>query len=589
MVSSLSLIESIITGLRVPDLPYPVGQVEAGDPDLWRRTLAEAWAAASDERVVTHLQRVDTRWTMRQVNSAYLADRIMNVFLRRSGLHPYLVHRAARLRFWLALDLEVRSGQAVTEERPLRRWLDNLQALRGWSRTGGRSDRTVEQHLVELEQAVTRAFEDGDEAPIKTCVDGWIETMRRQADQAERVAARLWQTEAGAAGQRAAEQAVRAALSRTCRGRQLPPSMIGFIEDDWRVLMRRAALEHGLASEAWRHACRLLEWLVWVGDPELCGRDRNRLYHVGEQFTDKLGQVVAMIEGAAPDAQRFSGVDALLAHRMRDEPVEQEAADFTGADPRWLEPPDQALAEEARAWVGSWYLRDEDGQEIRQYLSGFLEETGEVLWTNAQGAKIGLEPFRDVRASFEAGELTQLPEAYPFATVLKDTLSSLQRVLQSQQQQREQARDKAREEAEALRRAQEAAREEERLREAEREAREKQERADAEQAARDEAEAERINQAAEQWEALLAEVDRLDAGSWIQLGSGDDALRLKLALRIRASGKLVFVDRYGLNRREIQREALATQVRDGEARLLSEGAEFADTLSRVVGRLRVGR
>ena len=588
-VLRLSLIESIITELRVPDLPYPVGQADSGDPQLWRGTLAEAWRAASDERVVTHLQRVDTSWTMRQVNSAYLADRIMNVFLRRSGLHPYLVHRAARLRFWLALDLEARGGDAVAEERPLRRWLDSLQSLRGWSRTGGRSDRPVEQHLSELEQAVSRAFEEGDETPIETCVSGWIEQMRRHADQAERVAARLWQTESGAAGQRAAEQAVRAALSRTCRGRQLPPTLIRFIEEDWRGLMRRAALEQGLNSEAWRHACRLLEWLVWVGDPELCGQDRNRLYHVGEQFTDKLGQVVAMVEGAAPSSQRFSDVDTLLAYRMRDEPVEQEPADFQETDPRWLETPDGAGADEAGPWVGSWYLREEDGQEIRQYLSGFLEETGEVLWTNAQGARIGLEPFRSVRARFEAGELTQLPEIYPFATVLKDTLSSLQRVLQAQQQQREQARDKAREEAEALRRAQEAAREEERQREAEREARETREREEAEQAARDDAEAERINQAAEQWEGLLAEVDRLEAGSWIQLGSGDDALQLKLALRIRASGKLVFVDRHGLNRREIQRETLATRVRDGEAKLLSEGAEFADTLSRVVGRLRVGR
>ncbi|MGM0451215.1 MAG: DUF1631 family protein, partial [Pseudomonadota bacterium] len=390
-------------------------------------------------------------------------------------------------------------------------------------------------------------------------------------------------------GQRAAEQAVRAMVSRTCRGRQLPPGLIRFIEDDWRGLMRRAALENGIDSDAWRHTCRLLEWLVWVGDPELCGQDRNRLYHVGEQFTDKLGQVVGMIEGTTPEPQRFSDIDALLAHRMRDESVEQEATAFPEADPRWLEPPDETLAEEALAWEGGWYLYEEDGQEIRQYLSGFLEETGEVLWTNAQGARIGLEPLRSVRARFESGELTQLPEAYPFAAVLKDTLSSLQRVLQAQRKQREEARDKARREAEDLRRAQEEALEEERRRETEREARETREREEAEQAAMDEAEAARINQAAEQWEELLAEVDRLEAGSWIQLGSGDEAIRLKLALRIRASGKLVFVDRYGLNRREIQRETLATRVRDGEARLLSEGAEFADTLSRVVGRLRVGR
>lgn len=585
----MSLIESIITELRIPDLPYPVGQSEPDDRSRWHSTLSEAWRDGSDERVVTHLQRADAVWSMRQVNAAYLADRIMNVFLRRSGLHPYLVHRAARLRFWLALDLEARGGEAVAEQRPLHRWLDSLQALRGWSRTGGRSDRPVENHIAAMEKAVSEAFQAGGEEPLEACVSDWLEQISRQAEQAERVAQRLWQTESGAAGQRAAEQAVRAALSRTCRGRQLPSGLWAFIEDDWRPLMRRAALEHGIDSEPWRHAFRLLEWLIWVGDGNLCGQDRNRLYRVGEQLTDKLNQVVALVEGRDPEPQRFEPVDSLLARRLRDETVEQEPASVPEADPRWLEKTDGAQRDEARSWVGSWYLYEADGQQIRQFLTGFLEETAEVLWTNARGAKLDIEPFRSVRERFEAGELTHLPEAYPFASVLSDTLGSLRRVLESQRKQREEARDKAREEAEALRRAQEQALEEERQRELEREEREARERAQAEKAARDEAEARRISDEAEMREKLLAEVDRLEAGSWIQLGSGEQALRLKLALRIRATGKLVFVDRYGLNRREILREDLATRVRDGEAQLLSEGAEFADTLSRVVGRLRVGR
>lgn len=585
----MSLIESIISELRVPDLPYPVGQSTPEDPQVWHQTLSEAWNAGSDERVVTHLQRVDAVWSMRQVNAAYLADRVMNVFLRRSGLHPYLIHRVARMRFWLALDLEANADQAVAEARPLRQWLDSLQALRGWSRTGGRSDRPVENHLEAMEQAVGEALTSGDEHPIEVCVNDWTDQTQRQADQAERVASRLWQTEVGAAGQRAAEQAVRAALARTLRGRHLPSGLKTFIEDDWRAMMRCAAMDHGLDSESWRHAWRLLEWLVWVGDEQLCGQDRNRLYHVGEQLSDKLVQLVTIVEGREPDPRRFQLVETLLAQRLRGEPVDQEAVNSPETDPRWLEKPDPAQSHEARAWVGSWYLYEEDGQQIRQFLTGFLEETGEVLWTNARGAKLGIESFRCVRARYEAGELTQLPQAYPFAAVLNDTLNSLQRVLESQRKQREEARDKARREAEALRRAQEEAQENERRREQEREERQAREREQAEQAALDEAEAQRISEQAELWEKVMAEVDRLEAGSWIQLGGDDEAVRLKLALRIRASGKLVFVDRHGLNRQEVFREDLAARVRDGEAQLLSEGAEFADTLSRVVGRLRVGR
>ena len=586
----LSLTDSIITELRVPDLPYPVGRGEVPDnAERWQSVLFEAWREASDERVVDHLKSVEDTWTLRQVNAGYLADRIMNVFLRRSGLHPFLIHRAARLRFWLALDLEHRGAEAVDTDSALRRWLDSLEPLQGWSRTGGRSDRWVLEYLGELESAVTRAFEERDTTDLENCVTRWISSLDQQARQARRVAERLWRTEQGAAGQRAAENAVRAALARSCRGRKLPPELVQFLEEDWRHLMRQVALDQGIHSEEWRHAHRLLEWLVWVADPTLSDQDRNRLYHVGEQLTDKLGDLVERVTGSRPEPGRFQSIDTLLVQRMRSEEVALEPVTFPEVDPRWLDRPSDADREEASRWVGSWYLRYEDGQEIRQFFFGFLEDTGEVLWTNAQGAKLGVQPFYEVREMLETGELDHLPVGYSFGQVLKDTLSSLQRVLQSQRAQRETARARAQEEAEALRLQQERIREEQERQEAERREKEERARLEAEQNARDEEEARRRTEEAEKQKAILDSIDRLAAGAWIQVGTGDEARRLKLALRIGASGKLVFVDRYGLSREEIQRDELMQWVLQGEARLLSEGAEFADTLSRVAGRLRVGR
>lgn len=586
---ALSLIESIITELRVPDLPYPVGRDVPDNTTRWRSVLFEAWEQASDARVVDHLKAEEETWTLRQVNAGYLADRIMSVFLRRSGLHPFLIHRAARIRFWLAMDLEHRGADAVGDESPLRRWLDSLELLQGWSRTGGRSDRWVLEHLGELEGGVTRALSQGDTSDLEACVSRWVQSLDQQARQARKVAERLWRTEQGAAGQRASENAVRAAIARSCRGRSLPPELQQFLEADWRQLMRHVALERGIASEEWRHAHRLLEWLVWVADPSLSDQDRNRLYHVGEQLTEKLSDLVERAEGVRPDASRFEAVDGLLVKRMRNEAVALEPVSVAEVDPRWLEPVTEEEKNEAARWTGSWYLRYEQGQEIRQFFFGFLKDTGEVLWTNAQGAKLALQPFIEVREMLETGALDHLPMGYSFGQVLKDTLSSLQRVLQSQRSQREKARARAQQEAEALRLQQERAREERERQEAERLEREEQERLEAEQNARDEEEARRRTEEAEQQRAILDRIDQLAAGAWIQVGSGEGARKLKLALRIGASGKLVFVDRFGLSREEIQREELMQWVLRGEATLLSEGAEFADTLSRVAGRLRVGR
>jgi hypothetical protein len=71
--------------------------------------------------------------------------------------------------------------------------------------------------------------------------------------------------------------------------------------------------------------------------------------------------------------------------------------------------------------------------------------------------------------------------------------------------------------------------------------------------------------------------------------TSDEPARLKLAVRINASRKLVFVDRLGLNRREFLEDALVEGIVEGRIRVLGTSAEFDDTLSRVVGRIRVGR
>lgn len=68
-----------------------------------------------------------------------------------------------------------------------------------------------------------------------------------------------------------------------------------------------------------------------------------------------------------------------------------------------------------------------------------------------------------------------------------------------------------------------------------------------------------------------------------------ESTRLKLAVRTNASRKLIFVDRLGLNRREFLEDELVLGIVEERIRLLGGAAEFDDTLSRVVGRIRVGR
>ncbi|HAP52510.1 MAG TPA: hypothetical protein DCQ60_06130, partial [Marinobacter adhaerens] len=226
------------------------------------------------------------------------------------------------------------------------------------------------------------------------------------------------------------------------------------------------------------------------------------------------------------------------------------------------------------------------------YFYAFLPESAEILWTNGAGVKLGLQTWGEFQRALEQEQIRPLPQLTPFGTVLAETVELLARVCEKQRRQREQAAEAARLRAEELRREKEVAEERRRAEEAEREAElERQRQADEEQRLADEqAEKERIRKE----RTLLAEkqVDAIKLGGWIVVEpdeTSDEPARLKLAVRINASRKLVFVDRLGLNRREFLEDALVERIVEGRIRVLGTSAEFDDTLSRVVGRIRVGR
>ena len=581
----MNLADEILQELRVPDLPYPVSRDLP--PVDWVPRLAEHWQRHSDDTVISVLKAGTENWSMRQVNAAYLADRVMDIFLRKSGLHPELLRRVARLRFWLAWRLAEEGAAALSEVQPIRRWLDTLESLRGWSDSGGRSDRWVLERLDALHDAVTAAFSGYDPQMPTDVVESWIAERTQQAERVARLQKRLLETEKGAARQRAAEQRARAATGRVLRDRVLAPAAVHFIDRYWQPLLRQIALEQGIESEAWRHASRILEWLVWAADARLSDQDRDRLYQVGEHLVDKLGDVWQKVTGSPLSASDTEDLQALLVARLKGEEVAAHPVLPQAYDDDWLE--SQTLDADLEDVERQWFVEGEGTDELRRYLFAVLEDAGEILWTNGAGVKQGLEPVAHFRQALAEGRYRRLPALNPFGEVLADTLASLGKVLQAQRVQRERALAKARQQADQLRQAQAQAAAEAQ------QAAEDQARAEAEErkriqlAAEAAEEAARLEAEAELDARALAEVDALKLGGWIELVEQGEKHRLKLAVRINASSKLVFVDRHGLSRRELLRQDLKARIRAGEARILSAGAEFDEALSRVVGRIRVGR
>jgi hypothetical protein len=586
-------IGEVLAGIRVPDLPYPVGKTEQASVSDWTPLLMSCWTEQRDEPVSQLIRSVSLTWSVRQINAAYVADRIMDVFLKSSGLHPELARRIARLRFYLAWRMNLEGGDVFNDA--LMNWLDSFQDHRGWSANGGRSSRILLDQLDSLLTEVSSCFETGDTAAVTAFCEQWISDAQKREQQTERLRERLLKTEQGAARQRRAEHASRALIGRAMKDRELPEPIVQFVMDTWFPLLKQIIWEDGLDGENLRHASKLLEWLVWIGDPNLSDKDRNRLYTVGEQIGDRINDVWKRVNRDPLPENELAGIQSVLVQRLRGESPELvpalPPADRFSWDTSWLTS-EPLPAQEYREMALKWYVEGEGAKEQRRFFLALLEDTGEVLWTNGAGVKLGLLPWGKFKADFERGLLRPLAAIKPFGEVMAETVTALSSVLQRQMLQRKQAAEEAQKRAALLRQERELAekqRAEEQAAKAAEQEKQRQE-AEARKQADEEAEAERLRQEKEKAARILVEGIKL--GGWIVIESSDSSAepqRLKLAVRINASRKLVFVDRLGLNRREFIEDALILEVAAGRIRVLGASAEFDDTLSRVVGRIRVGK
>lgn len=87
--------------------------------------------------------------------------------------------------------------------------------------------------------------------------------------------------------------------------------------------------------------------------------------------------------------------------------------------------------------------------------------------------------------------------------------------------------------------------------------------------------------------AELDEVDMMTAGMWVEF-TGEDGqdMRCKLAARITAIDKFIFVNRQGVKVLEKTRTGLARELKDGTVKIISDGLLFSRALESVIGNLR---
>jgi predicted nucleic acid-binding Zn-ribbon protein len=229
--------------------------------------------------------------------------------------------------------------------------------------------------------------------------------------------------------------------------------------------------------------------------------------------------------------------------------------------------------------VNDWYVLGDLGSEApAMVLLAYFKYAGTYLFANYLGMKAALYTKSEMAALIKSKQLRPLKSGERFSDVLSSCIKGLTRVADTQQKARIAAAEKAKQEAERLleeqRLAEEAAAK--RAEEIAKRAREIQKKREEKERAELEAKA-------------LEMIQQLSIGAWVSLSLESKAERYKLVVKIAASGKYIFVDRMGIKKKEYKEGDLIDLIVSNKVEFLSDGAEFEDSLQRVVSRIRMAK
>jgi hypothetical protein len=507
--------------------------------------------------------------------------------------------------------------------------------------------RAGERILVELGAAAQQAGRGGWVAAATALEAWWTQEQQRLG----RLEQRLVDTERGQLRSRRAQQVAARLLNQAMAGKRFSREVADYLQCEWFQELQWALLHFGADSEQWQRRARLTERLVASLQP--AGSDdeaRQQLYALIPDVGTELG---ALLDERAHDRGVLEQQLALIEtqHLLLLRGNEPPAADFqliANNDP-WLSTTTISASLLQRVAVlepGSWFVLRDAAGELRIKLILKLDDSTQLLFVNRLGVKVLQKSFEEFAYLLSVGAAHQMPRPDCASEILRQIVARLlrnadhdgelerteaRRLIDAEARLRIEAKAKALAEAQSLAEAlaeakaaqrareEQIAQEEEQRRQelARRDAEQQQERArqlDAERRQRAVAEQEAQRRAASEAAATPApppeqpapaaaapvdeqrlraarrEAGLMPLGTWIELiDAAGTAQRLKVAVKLPSSGKLILVDRDGVRQAELERDAFVNLLYEERARILNQGPKFEDTLARVVDSMRRDR
>ncbi|XOV87723.1 MAG: DUF1631 family protein [Pseudomonadota bacterium] len=389
-------------------------------------------------------------------------------------------------------------------------------------------------------------------------------------------------------------------INRAMENKQLTRSAAEFLKGPWYESVQLIILTKGVESEQWTRARQITDTLVWTyqppvgADPDQIAADNQKLYRIVEHLPGEVEELLLALEhdpeaaGEAVAVIQTDHVNLVSGEPLAFEPFDPIAGATRDASRAKVS---RVLLRRVKSFApGQWFTYESDGGVMRIKLVAKLDDVQQLLFTNHNGMKVmqlSFDEFAYLVSSAVARPVGgELIFSSTFRTYYEGLIQEREKQIrrfeerraeaERQEAAREAARAKALAEAAALARARED---------------EEQRRIESERRARLEA-ASAIMAAADP--AVIAEtsqrVTELAVGAWLRLPDANGELtECKLAVRISATDKMIFVNRTGQRVGEYTSDQLIQLLVAGQGQIQDEGVEFEDTLAEVVSRLRNDR
>lgn len=569
--NTLLAFRSVLLQLRVPELKYAVGDsAQSAVEARVQAFIQQGLESPRDLDCESVVKSIEAGFGLTPVpanlnNCAFITDRLFDVWLRKNQLAEALNRALSHWRFPVFVLLY--QGNADKQLKPFLSVLDRIGSSQlGWSVSARHAKSHLLEHLDMLAITVRqRLLSNEDSSDLCQLNESFIS---QQEDKRKKIIERMRASELLNAKNRFGRWLAIACINQRFAGTELSDAVLCFLSRYWLSAMVKVMGQGDgdLIAEFKRHQdqiyavfCKKEKWALKFGDDliEILNAALLSL-QMPETVPDELWQFMER-----------DVISVLQKQALQEYPF----APFVFADDEVLQFQEDYAPRHVPV-EGDWYLMNDAKGQRRVCID--LVELQQVLLTDALGVKVLLCAFPEFDALVEQGVLKVITAGSPVELVFEGTISGLYKIADAQSKARVKAAEKAKCEAEKLLEEQQNAQLEAQQRAADiaKRTRELQDK---------HAEKQRLGRVKVVTDALAL----FNVGGWIDFMVDGQPQRYKLAVKLAASGKYIFVDRLGIKRMEFNEAQLVECILAGEITILSSGAEFENSLERVVSRLRI--